>query len=59
MARSCDEAPNIGEAALAARRDREAREADALRENLRRRKAQNRARSAIPPPDVAGEEPLV
>ena len=52
-----DGAPRLREAALAAKREREAREADALRENLRRRKAQARARASAAP-DIAGDEPV-
>lgn len=40
-----DGRPNVRDAAQEARRAREQREADALRENLRRRKAQARAQS--------------
>ena len=43
-----DHTPNLGDAALEARRAREQREAEALRENLRRRKAQARARADRP-----------
>lgn len=59
--------PNTSDAALAARRAREAREAEALRENLRRRKAQARARTEPPPaapdpsdlpaPELPGDTP--
>ena len=42
--------PNRTEGAERARRERIAREAEALRANLRRRKAQGRARAATGPP---------
>lgn len=44
-------APRMGERALAEHAARRAREAAALRENLRRRKEQVRAREATPPHD--------
>lgn len=40
-----DRTPNLGEAARLARAEREARAAEALRENLRKRKQQARARA--------------
>ncbi len=43
--------PNLTEAARIAKTEREARAAQALRENLRKRKQQTRARDA----EVAGE----
>jgi hypothetical protein len=43
--------PALGAEAEAARVARQAREAAALRENLRRRKAQARARDAVPEGD--------
>ncbi len=48
-------APNIRDAAAQARIAREAREAEALRANLRRRKEQARARAASPPEPWSGE----
>jgi hypothetical protein len=45
--------PSLTEAGEAARAAREARSAAALRENLRRRKAQARARENPPPKDDA------
>ena len=49
MATDRDRTPNLRDAALEARRAREQREAEALRENLRRRKAQARARAERDP----------
>ena len=43
--------PRITAAAEAARIERQAREAEALRANLRRRKAQARARAELPAPE--------
>ena len=43
--------PALTPQAQAAKAAREAREAAALRENLRRRKQQSRARDADPPPE--------
>jgi hypothetical protein len=47
--------PHLTPAAARARADREARQAAALRANLRRRKAQARGREA--PGDAAGSDP--
>ncbi len=57
MATDQNRTPNLRDAALEARRAREAREAEALRENLRRRKAQARARAEAPVTRGAGVLP--
>jgi hypothetical protein len=50
--------PTLRPEAAAAQAERQAREAAALRENLRRRKAQARAREDPPtPPEISPEEP--
>jgi hypothetical protein len=54
---SCGNAPSGKvEKAEAARQERLAREAAALRENLRRRKQQSRARTDTPPPAAPAED---
>ena len=53
--------PALGAEAAAALAARQAREAEALRENLRRRKQQSRARTSepgeAPPPAATAKEP--
>jgi hypothetical protein len=50
--------PNLRPEAATAQAERQAREAAALRENLRRRKAQARARDEAPsPPEISPDEP--
>lgn len=51
-----DKIPGKAEKAEAARQERLAREAAALRENLRRRKQQSRARADLPAPRAEDEK---
>jgi hypothetical protein len=52
-----DSKPNLTEAARIAKAEREARAAQALRENLRKRKQQARARDAELPPAPEPDAP--
>jgi hypothetical protein len=58
MTRTEKPRPTLRPEAAAAQAERQAREAAALRENLRRRKAQARARDDIAtPPEISPDKP--
>jgi hypothetical protein len=52
-----DKGPTLGAAAAAAQAARDARRAEALRANLRRRKVQERGREQEPPAEGAPADP--
>ena len=57
VSKDAAEGPRLSPAAETARQERLAAEAEALRANLRRRKAQARARAEMPSVSPEGEEP--